>query len=720
MFSSNSAANLKIVGAEGQTPDSLRDEVDRGAKFVIYSYSISLLVLSFKRPSSIHFIRPGQNRVVKGLPFTLISFVFGWWGIPWGIVYTIQSLHQNLTGGTDVTRELLAAVAPVPVGKTTAAPAALPAPTPAPASAVSGQNILLLAGAVTVLAAVIYPIVCFAYGENLRVALVSGLKAPYSVEINGTSYRLVPKQPQIVTLAEGDFEMKGSPGARDVARFSARTDFFSRPFNRHVLVINPDRLAVVYRETTTYRPTASARDPSEQNAIELHANRDFYFVAEPDHFFEEFPGTIALPSGNSAVSKTRLTAIPELSLGNAVPLLTERLGYPAARDYLANFARLHPEDETLQRQIVTVLKPEDARPLLESRLGERPVLVEWHRAYQFFMDTHFQAVDLTAPYRKWMEAEPDDGVLIYLYARLLTDPAVSHPLYEKALHAKHPSPYAAYALATDEFADGHFAACLGLLRQAEQAGLQSDSLLLRKRETLLALGHLPEVLSDVTRRRAKDKTDAESFADELLLTQAQSPDRAAGQRAIASFLVALKERFGADDYQPAENYFNACLAYGLGDEREAAAFSAKLKGPKNAFESAIGRRDHAAAAKAVAGIDRLPASYRWLLMLTAHAAGDAAAAEKYFKEAVASLGQADKYSRTTAARILRGDAGAHAEILRTPNYAEELRVLYTALGVHFPAQREAYFARARDLDHDPSFPHLLLTAVRGDPAAPAP
>jgi hypothetical protein len=45
------------------------------------------------------------------LPFTLLSLVLGWWGIPWGPIYTIQSVVINFQGGKDVTKEVLASMA---------------------------------------------------------------------------------------------------------------------------------------------------------------------------------------------------------------------------------------------------------------------------------------------------------------------------------------------------------------------------------------------------------------------------------------------------------------------------------------------------------------------------------------------------------------------------------------------------------------------------------
>lgn len=97
---------IKIKGIEGLSPSEIDFELQRGAKFVLFQYCVSVVVLTFKRPSDIYFIRSGENAVVKSLPFTLLSLVAGWWGIPWGPIYTIQSVYNNFNGGKDVTQQM--------------------------------------------------------------------------------------------------------------------------------------------------------------------------------------------------------------------------------------------------------------------------------------------------------------------------------------------------------------------------------------------------------------------------------------------------------------------------------------------------------------------------------------------------------------------------------------------------------------------------------------
>src|ERR1700743_2067840 len=98
---------MKIIGVEGMDPHALNEAIQLGGKFVIYRYTISIGIMTFRRSSDIHFIRGNENAVVKGLGYTFLTFVLGWWGIPWGPIYTIGSLTTNLKGGQDVPREAL-------------------------------------------------------------------------------------------------------------------------------------------------------------------------------------------------------------------------------------------------------------------------------------------------------------------------------------------------------------------------------------------------------------------------------------------------------------------------------------------------------------------------------------------------------------------------------------------------------------------------------------
>lgn len=96
-----------IKNIEGLSENQIRDLVNKGGKFVIYTYCISIVIMTFKRSSNIHFIKPGNSAITPGLGLLFISLILGWWGLPWGPIYTIGSIFNILTGGKDVTYEVI-------------------------------------------------------------------------------------------------------------------------------------------------------------------------------------------------------------------------------------------------------------------------------------------------------------------------------------------------------------------------------------------------------------------------------------------------------------------------------------------------------------------------------------------------------------------------------------------------------------------------------------
>ncbi len=103
----NEVLYLEIKGIENLSVEEINNELKSGGKFVFFQYTFSVLVKTFKRPSKIYFIRGDEGTALKSLPFTLITLFFGWWGIPWGPIYSIGSIFRNLTGGKNVTNEVI-------------------------------------------------------------------------------------------------------------------------------------------------------------------------------------------------------------------------------------------------------------------------------------------------------------------------------------------------------------------------------------------------------------------------------------------------------------------------------------------------------------------------------------------------------------------------------------------------------------------------------------
>jgi hypothetical protein len=117
---------MAIKGVDGMSPEQIRFEIQRGARFVIFQYCISAVIITFRRPSDIYLIRGEESALSKGLPFTLLTVLLGWWGIPWGPIFSVQSLITNFRGGKNVTTEIMSQL-PSQVSQVTSAPPISPA-----------------------------------------------------------------------------------------------------------------------------------------------------------------------------------------------------------------------------------------------------------------------------------------------------------------------------------------------------------------------------------------------------------------------------------------------------------------------------------------------------------------------------------------------------------------------------------------------------------------
>lgn len=88
--------------------DELERQVLDGGRFVVFQYCVSVLVITFRRSSGVIFLRGNESGAGPALGYSMISLVAGWWGIPWGPIWTVTSLANNIGGGKDVTEAVLA------------------------------------------------------------------------------------------------------------------------------------------------------------------------------------------------------------------------------------------------------------------------------------------------------------------------------------------------------------------------------------------------------------------------------------------------------------------------------------------------------------------------------------------------------------------------------------------------------------------------------------
>jgi hypothetical protein len=98
---------MNIKNTEGLKVAQIKQLVQQGGKFVVFPYTISFILMTLKRNSDIYFIKPNEGTFQYSYPFVLLNFFIGWWGLPWGPIYTIGSIYKHIIGGTDITTEVL-------------------------------------------------------------------------------------------------------------------------------------------------------------------------------------------------------------------------------------------------------------------------------------------------------------------------------------------------------------------------------------------------------------------------------------------------------------------------------------------------------------------------------------------------------------------------------------------------------------------------------------
>jgi len=96
-----------IRGIEHLDGGRLAAELECGARFVSFSYCVSLLLVTFRRSSTVIYLPPETVAQWAGSRYLLVTLLLGWWALPWGPIYALGCIWQALRGGADCTHEIV-------------------------------------------------------------------------------------------------------------------------------------------------------------------------------------------------------------------------------------------------------------------------------------------------------------------------------------------------------------------------------------------------------------------------------------------------------------------------------------------------------------------------------------------------------------------------------------------------------------------------------------
>jgi tetratricopeptide (TPR) repeat protein len=562
--------------------------------------------------------------------------------------------------------------------------------------------------AVLALVLAIYIGAAYRAGRSRDVYFVNGLSKPYTVKVNRAAHLLRPLWPVSVSVPEGPVVVEVEDGPNIPNRtFEVRTSFWARPFLKKTFVINPDGVAPVLLEKIYYAPD-NVLVPAGDRTV--YAGDSFYEFDRPDYVFEGFPERITVSTERKKIAKERLClpegegARPEEIAG----LVMEVYGAEAV-EIFRKHVEYEPEEGIYAHYYYSMVEPNEFTRAAQRGLEVRPVAVDLHRLYQEAKELAEPDYDITGEYRRLLEKEPESARLQYLLGRVVRDPKESQRLFEQSVSGGNPCVYGYYALGYHRMGMGQFEEGLELARKA--TAMRPDSLVFRPwyRSMLEAAGHYDELMQEYKKERERDPHNLSLMAGEFDLLVIH------GERKEAQ----------AEFEKWAEVTKGSLTAEMLGELRETMQVrAAYLSGDLEEWVRLLGRDADASYQYAVAlslgeAVDeqeveklQLEDAYAYLVIYVGEErAGRSDAAERFLSKGVELLGRQGWEERVVSGILAGEQEPVVEEVCALPMEPRTKAVVLTAMGVKYPAQRQAYFELARKLNYDRHYPYLFLKSV---------
>jgi tetratricopeptide (TPR) repeat protein len=368
--------------------------------------------------------------------------------------------------------------------------------------------------------------------HHRNVYVVNGLPAPLNVKIDEATMVNVPAQGHaLLALAEGPHTALVQQPDVGLPRldFELTSHWFTGTFSSPAYVIDPSRSAAVAYEEVSYAPAGQNAPPGQHH---WHVGEPFNTFSV-DYAFAPFPQQLQV-KGNHPLRKSRIDQIPLTSMQVFMLLSTSPNAAEKILPWAETYLRLSPDDQmvlfaylhtaTKQRQL------ERCKEFLATRLAERPVRVDWHRAWQNLRREENDDDAVIKQYDDWLAADPGNSALLYLRGRCDRDMQTALDYYERAMAADANNAYPRYAASIIWLGRGE----LKRAREAaeEAARLKPNDLQMKHSLNLVrfALGQYEELEQDLRGSLAAEPLAVANQEPLLSALVAQGkPDEAAKQ-----------------------------------------------------------------------------------------------------------------------------------------------------------------------------------------------
>jgi tetratricopeptide (TPR) repeat protein len=572
-----------------------------------------------------------------------------------------------------------------------------------------------IAAVVAVLAVIAYAALSLYQGNARQIYVANGLDKPYAVRLNGKQHQLAPHDITPVRLPEGDItiEIVDPPFPMPPEKVSIKTSFLTRPFNGRVFVINPDRSALLTRQRVFYtaRTTSfmGSGPPPQDNYL---IGRTLHEVDGVDYPFTNPPDTVQMESKNNEVEKVVLKFASSANIVSPSMMLysmIERVGQDTIVQVTQRRLLMEPSRTEYLNLLHVMMPHEQFAEFLRPGLEKRPILLQWHRAYQSALETPEREPKIKKEYEDLLAKEPQNKDLMYLSGRVAHNIDKTYALLNKAAAGNDPCPYALHSLGGYHLEIGDFAKAAQLCERAATMLPEEPDIRYYYKQSLLASGQYPKLMELVR----KDENERfpnclAAFSDEILLHHLTNK-----RGEVDGVLHRLRQRMHEFEKALVEREVAALQAvdqYCAGTTAFYATVLRDAKDPEDRFlpNLAIGA---VGAAQSEAEKMKPSSEVHLLLFIAATGKGESAIASKNFDAAVKLLSEGDHEDRVFASALRNPSSVPINDLLRLRQYPAEKVLLLTALGIKHPTLRAPCFNLARKLNYDRRFPHLLVKSV---------
>ena len=513
-----------------------------------------------------------------------------------------------------------------------------------------------------------------------------------------------------ITVPEGRHHLTVRGPVAEEFDLEVSSGYFERWFNDPVWVVNVGRAAIIVMTTAHY-----SENPRPSH-FDFFFGESHHYFPDVSHAFLSLPESMRMKSHEER-TVTQLDVYPDPPAGLFQYLTqTGRMGdaWRLAEWHL----RRHADDQNMLRLYVEAAgsnhRVEAAESFLRVGLTNRPVEIEWHRAYQSLLRQRTREARMATEYDAMLQAEPDSSALLYLRGRVARNRQEAMRYFERAISVDGSNGFPHYAITYQRISVGDWEGARPFAERAVSLRPKDIAFLSYLGLVRLALREHDGLEKDYRDRLKQNPGD---FGATIGLCNVLT---AAGKTNDVPEVMQAFERFIARQQEGSYEFtsylrrhvlylredFAALEKFGIADR--------SVLGKLTLYQALLeqGRVKEALRVRAAGTVNEDDPFQALTISLAWTISGQPAEARDWRERAATALGAGD-YDFERVATLLRSSTAPSREQLdEVVLPADSKAILLAVLAHQFPEQRGELCAASRRLNVERSFPfHLVQRAT---------